>query len=61
MPSDQSGTQSSPAAVDSNNLSPEVARKVADRVYQLLKQEARIESERYRPVGNHRRFKQGGR
>ncbi|MGD8585398.1 MAG: hypothetical protein PVH65_01310 [Chloroflexota bacterium] len=61
MAPDAAGTQSSEAAKGSESLSPEMVRKVADRVYQLLKEELRIENERFRPAGNHRRFGQGGR
>jgi hypothetical protein len=45
----------------SQALTPEQIRKVADRVYQLLKQEARIDYERRRPPQIGRRYVQGGR
>jgi hypothetical protein len=61
MASEEVGTQSSETGTDSEKLSPEMVRKVADRVYQLLMQEVRIEHERFRPAENHRRFGQGGR
>jgi hypothetical protein len=59
MSSDEETTQAS----DSEALGKDddLVRKLADRVYQLLKQEARIESERDRMVKYHRRFGQGGR
>jgi hypothetical protein len=60
MASDYS-TQPSVAGKEGEKLSSEMVRKVADRVYQLLKQEMRIERERFRPADNHRRFGQGGR
>lgn len=54
-------TQGSAAGSPSTELTPEQIRQVADRVYQLLRREVRIEMERRRPVANGRRHGQGGR
>lgn len=61
MSSNETQGQATESGPEAQAITPEVARKVADRVFQLLKEEARIEYERYRPVNNHRRFGQGGR
>jgi len=54
-------TQGPAGGQNTETLSPETVRKVADRVFQLLKQEARIDFERRRPPHNSRRYGQGGR
>jgi hypothetical protein len=51
-------SQSNQSSVE---LTDELLRKLADEVFRLLKEEARIERERFRPSGNFRRFGQGGR
>jgi hypothetical protein len=61
MVSSGSTTQSSEKSQEPQNLSPELVRKIADRVYQLMKEEARIDCERLRPAGRHRRLGKGGR
>ncbi len=61
MSSDELETPQSEADQERQDLSQEKLRELADRVYQLLKEEARIEYERYRPANNHRPFGQGGR
>lgn len=44
----EDGAQESTAGREALPLSPETVRKVADRVYRLLVQEARLDYERYR-------------
>lgn len=61
MNSMESGAQTSEVGQESQQLSTEQLRKLADRVFHLLKEEARIEYERFRPTSNHRRYRQGGR
>ena len=61
MSSNNVGGQSSEAEKQGETLSPEMVRKVADRVYQLLKEQLHTERDRFRPAENHRRFGQGGR
>lgn len=56
MASNQVGTESSEAGNEGEKLSPEMVRKVADRVYQLLKEELRIDLERFQPPGKRRRL-----
>lgn len=58
---DENETNEPAGSQESEALSPEMIRKVADRVYQLLKQEARIDHERRRPPQIGRRYGQGGR
>ena len=43
-----------------SEIMPELVSKVAERVYQLLFEEARIERERRRPSGGGAHFGQGG-
>lgn len=61
MSSNDNETQSAQAGSEAQELSPEIVSQVANRVFKLLKEEARIEYERFRPVNNHRRFGPGGR
>jgi hypothetical protein len=60
MPSEENTTQAEATGDEDGGLPPEMVRQIAERVYQLLKQEARIGYERYRPRQNHRPFGQGG-
>ena len=61
MLSDNQQTRARDQGSNELEITPELVRKVADRVYQLLNQQARIEFERRRPIGGGHRFRQGGR
>jgi len=56
-----SGRQAATTGSNEPQISDDLLRQVADRVFQLLLEEARIDNERRRTAGNHRRFGQGGR
>ena len=49
MLSDNQQTRTQDQGSSESEISPELVRKVADRVYRLLCQEARIDYERRRP------------
>jgi hypothetical protein len=61
MLSDNQQTRTQDQGSSESEISPELVRKVADRVYRLLCQEARIDYERRRPLSSAKHFRQGGR